>query len=326
MKLNNYNEARQYALKRLPMWEYLCPHCSQTIDEKQLNSGLCPHCGYQFTESKEKLRIPPRWGKDKKAFEDAVHKYVFPTLKPDEREALAEYFTVIFSDGFESGDFTAWDSTASNEGGQPTVQSSVKHTGSYAMSCALTQGGYYARAFKSVSSGSTFYVRAYVQVNRLPESGETYESIIMMCLASSGLGGVEIKIIESGGAAYFQARNNYYGSTDNGSQVAVNTWYCVETKNLASGSQEWWVDGVSQGTEVGTGAVSMDILRVGMYHYGGSSSATLYIDCVVVADAYIGPESAEEEEAPSPQPFFDSSTRGGKLRSRAVFKNTFQLD
>jgi hypothetical protein len=59
--------------------------------------------------------------------------------------------------------------------------------------------------------------------------------------------------------------------------------------NLQSGTQRWWIDGVEQPT-VGAGAVAMDRVKVGFIHASGSTSTTIQIDCVVVADAYIGPE------------------------------------
>ena len=43
------------------MWDYVCPSCSQYIDEKDIGFGLCPKCGYHIVEGKEKLRVPPRW-------------------------------------------------------------------------------------------------------------------------------------------------------------------------------------------------------------------------------------------------------------------------
>jgi hypothetical protein len=198
----------------------------------------------------------------------------------------------LFSDGFESGNFSAWTGTSTNQGGQPTVQSTTKHHGSYAMQATLTQTGFYAHAYKDVASGNTFYARAYVRFNKIPVSGESYDEIISMYRISDGYGGLIIRIVSDGaGGAKFRAFNNYYGTIVDGSAAVVDTWYCVETLNLQSGTLRWWIDGVEQST-VGNGAVPMDRFRVGFTHNGGSNATTMQIDCCVVADAYIGPEAA----------------------------------
>lgn len=198
----------------------------------------------------------------------------------------------IFTDGFESGDFTAWTGTSSNEGGQPTVQSGVIHTGTYAMQCVLSANGYQAWTYKDITSANTVYIRAYVRFSKIPVSGEAYNNIIDCYRVSDSFGGLSIRIVPDGsGGALFRAYNNYYGTTDDGSACVINTWYCVETKNTNTGAENWWVDGVDQGS-CGNGAVAMDRVRVGFWHIVGSTSSTMQIDCVVVADAYIGPEAA----------------------------------
>jgi hypothetical protein len=61
--------------------------------------------------------------------------------------------STLFSDGFESGNFGAWTTVASQGGGTATVQSSVKKTGTYAASFVSNgSGSAYAYARKSLGS------------------------------------------------------------------------------------------------------------------------------------------------------------------------------
>ena len=56
-----------------------------------------------------------------------AHKVLAPKLSSKQREFLFKYFTELFSDGFESGDFSAWDLTQNNV----SVETDNPHHGSY---------------------------------------------------------------------------------------------------------------------------------------------------------------------------------------------------
>lgn len=64
--------------------------------------------------------------------------------------------TTLFSDGFESGSFSAWTTVASQGGGSASVQTSVRKTGTYAALFASDgSGSGYAYARKSLGSART---------------------------------------------------------------------------------------------------------------------------------------------------------------------------
>lgn len=79
--------------------------------------------------------------------------YGAPTPSPTPTPTAPPAGTTLFSDGFESGSFSAWTAVSTGAGGTATVQSSVKKTGTYAATLAATGASTgYAQARKSLST------------------------------------------------------------------------------------------------------------------------------------------------------------------------------
>jgi hypothetical protein len=273
--------------KYLPIWEYICPKCRKIVKS---NSHECLHCGEKYPLA---IKVPPSTLKDPKKLEDYVHKNIFPKVSKSEREYLTKYFTVLFSDGFESGDFSAWDSVT----GSPTISTEQVHTGTYCMQYPSSQYPSFAGLSKTFTGTSEFYVRAYFRFSKLPTiNDELVYGLISILQASSGLGpSVRLTYKTSLGYAVFNCENGYWGgSTDGSTRVYADTWYCMELHAVQyPNNHEWWVDGVAQPSP-GSGVYSTpyDIVTVGMRNYTSDSSLEGYVDCVVVSDAPIGVESA----------------------------------
>lgn len=201
----------------------------------------------------------------------------------------------VFSDGHvgstmeTAGDFSAWTGTS----GSPTVQTSIKHHGNNAASVTVDAGGWSAYFWKDVTSGDSLYARMYFRFSRLPASGEEYDRLMMVYGAGDGFGGVEVRVNydDADGFARLMARNNYFGTIVDGPQVYADTWYCVETLNVKSGTENWWVDGALQ-TSPGNGAMSMDRFCCGGVHIGGSSPVTIISDCFGLDTSAIGVETS----------------------------------
>src|SRR3989337_2094782 len=119
-----------WLLPMLPMWEYICPKCRKGVKQ---SAHQCTHCSEKFPLA---IRVPPSFLKDPEKLEAYVHKHIFPRVSEFERNYLTKYFTVIFSDGFESGDFSAWTGTV----GGPTVSNVQAHHGTY--SCRASGSAY----------------------------------------------------------------------------------------------------------------------------------------------------------------------------------------
>lgn len=195
--------------------------------------------------------------------------------------------TVIFSDGFESGDFSAWTNTV----GSPAIVETPVHHGSYAMSCDAAGD----RVQKSIDATNTCYWRMYVYFSSLPTSGK--EAIIGF-LYKNGVGIMQtLAILNDGGTYKWKLHTEVsagdYDVISTSPVPTTGVWYSVECKYVrnSANSPELWIDGVSRGTLSGTPVdQAIDYVMVGTYT--NQDPITVIYDCVVVADAYIGPETS----------------------------------
>lgn len=282
-----------WLLRLFPMWDYLCPKCKREVSRKV---NKCPHCGEKFPFP---VRVPPRISKDQKALSDYVHKKIFPRIASWQREYLARFFTELFNDHFEN-DFTPW---TGNTSGTSIVTSPVHH-GSKAMQAA--SGSWVERyAYKNYDTGyTTIYARIYVRFESDPSAWTSIYFLKLRDKDGSEFARVGLEV-GSPPADYRRWRLQYY---DGGSEYAVlsdwltiatATWHCLEMKVVRATSGEYRVyfndtevitvtgkDNTAQGTDI-------DQIRVGIVHSTASSSfGNVHVECVVVADAYIGEEAA----------------------------------
>ncbi|MFA5364705.1 MAG: hypothetical protein WC325_05930 [Candidatus Bathyarchaeia archaeon] len=264
-------------LDMFPRWEYCCPNCGTYVEA---GKGSCPGCKTAFDE--KSWRVPPRFLENSEAMSEYAHKVLAPKLTGKQRELLFRYFTEFFSDGFESGDFTAWSGTV----GSPSVQSVVKHCGSYAFSATGTANSY---VYKNFGAQSTLFVRFYsrwINLNTISFSRP------LRVVGNSNI--VTTVSVQSDKISYY--RSGWY---DGYMTVNTNTWYCIEfefVKHASEGVMRLYVDGAELVGETNidtSGFSDPDSIRVGLTEYGNVNT-TVYVDCVVVADTLIGPESAQQ--------------------------------
>ena len=271
----NFGEFKLWLLRQLPMWDYVCPKCESHLEEGQ---HVCHVCAELV---KVPIRVPPRVLKDRKALDEYVHRNIMPWLSPSEYAYLAQYFTEIFSDGFESGNFSAWTGTL----GTPTVQGTYVHHGSYAMQ--ITAPDYHA--YKTITAATSLYTRLYFRLATVPTGTD---QIYVLWFGAGTTWVVGVKIL----AATLTLRHYYDASHahDYSKTWATGTWYCLELYWLdaASGHMSVWLDGslVIDLSEATSTAPSITTVTAGDRY--GVGTYTTQIDCVVVADAYIGPEAA----------------------------------
>jgi DNA-directed RNA polymerase subunit RPC12/RpoP len=285
-----------WLLRLLPMWEYICPKCRNEVKK---NSHRCLHCGERFPLA---IRVPPSFLKDPKKLEAYVHKHVFPRVSEFERNYLTQYFTTLFSDGFESNDFSAWTGTTTGNGGTIAVQSSTKHHGSYASRAYQGGVGAWAVAYKNFGTTySTMYARAYLQFSGTPASGarlDIYPTIFEGASAAHVLAGAQL--YNNAGTLNWSLQyrtnateTNYAYSTT--PSIQANTWYCIEarfTSGNGNGQVSLYIDGtlIINVTGLTNNAYNAGRVEVGAYCGNANTGIYVYHDCVVVADAYIGTE------------------------------------
>ena len=189
--------------------------------------------------------------------------------------------SAVFSDGFESNNFDAWDWTD----GAVSTQSAIKHDGNYAMSYT---GATNVFAAKDLGTGySTFYVREYVYVHTFPDVWDLFS---LLCSRDASYGsGADVGVYNDGGTQKF-ALSLPSGWVASSSVVSPDTWYCIELKVVSgagTGAAYLYVNGslvCSSSTE------TINAVR---YVYAGSIwsgiSCTAYVDCFVANTSYIGP-------------------------------------
>jgi len=195
----------------------------------------------------------------------------------------------IFSDGFESGDFSAWTSTT----GSPTVQNSIKHHDTYAMRVAGSNVGSSDYASKSITftEVNPRYLRFYMYFDALGDEDYT-GALCGIYWYGSCLGGCILRWDGSKNVLTLVYSDN--SGNDGATALQEHTWYCIEVVQYGGtgdGYVKIYLNGILEAENTGLTETNTPLsVRVGILHdYKG---AIICFDCVVVADAYIGPEDA----------------------------------
>jgi hypothetical protein len=202
----------------------------------------------------------------------------------------------IFSDGFESGDFNAWTETGVTVSKCTlTVQSTTKHHGTYAASIvnAFDGDNQIGQIWKTLGAATgEIYVRVYFYFQTLSLDAGTSCSILCLGVDADILR-LKVGVKNVGGTYYLALKNTVGGSRSTGSALSTGQWYCVELQySDASNFAKVYLNGVLDIT-VTDGSYSSDIqcFFLGERESDTNNACAYYADCVVAADAYIGPES-----------------------------------
>ena len=280
-------------LQLLPMWEYICPKCRRVV---KANSHKCVHCGEKYRGLK--IRVPPTFLHSYKALENFVHKYILPRVSAKIRDFLTKYFTILFSNSFADGTTSAWQTTESGF----TVVTLHPFNGNTYCGQAIAPAATPCRVINNgiLSPIPIMYHRAYYYFDHtaLPTSGSFNEIILGGTTSSiSGNDGVRA-------ALDCEGTGNIYWTIDyliSGAETIVNEntpsnptsgqWYCIEiVRDLTNQIAALWANGVQKVHVIGLSQVNnSDGFFDGIEYNGNSSPATVWIDSVVVSDAYIGP-------------------------------------
>jgi hypothetical protein len=217
----------------------------------------------------------------------------------------------IFSDGFESNDFSTWTGTA---GAKIAVESVHPHHGTSNIKCTGSAAEDWSYAYKTISSSAITYARCYVKFanlnilsgKNLQILGLDYGSYQYNLVASVKNDGGTLKWFLNLGEA-----SNWGGSVLGTHTPVVDTWYCVEIKrDITNDLEVLYIDGVAEASA--SVAISENTVRMYVGDYqDGSGANEVYVDCVVVADAYIGPESS-----------YSPKTRSGLVNTMTTLLNS----
>ncbi len=201
--------------------------------------------------------------------------------------------TILFSDGFESGDLTAWTGTT---GTAPTVGIASKHTGNYGITSSHVTGSDYCYKYLGAVGYSDVYYRAYVRFTELP--GLWQQNNFMQIKDTADANAIIIGIVNQnqGIRWWITLGGNQYAAAQTDPAIQAATWYCVEVRRIVgsgvNGVVQVWVDDIKvyEKTDC-TFTVNASYFELGTI-YADSADTSKYEDCAVVADAYIGPELA----------------------------------
>jgi len=278
-------------LNLFPTWEYRCPDCSTYVES---NKSFCPNCKTAF--DKKRWRVPPRFLKSYEAMSKYAHKVLAPKLTPKQRELLFQYFTEIFSDGFESGDFSAWTGTYEATGCTTEVISTDPHHGTYHAHFETDADGNGARANRTFTGQTTVYSRAYFKFLAFPSSTQ---SIGMTHRGTDTV--TNLQLLVSGSDHYWRLRGRNgatYENNDGTTVLSLNIWYCIELETIihaSAGEHRLYLNGVEECALTGKDTDNygnITSMRIGLTYC--TVATNIYVDCVVVADTYIGPETTEQ--------------------------------
>lgn len=250
------------------------------------------------------LRVPPKVLKDPKTLENYVHKHIFPEISLEHRKYLARFFTELFNSGFETEDntFTVEWSGKGETGGAITVSGVNPKQGTYHARANVTGTGIrQAYCYKSGFDESMIYLRQYVYfMDELPDtsSDELIAAIIRNVADNAGLCQMGARGTTAYWGGNYRKAGAWTGWTNLSYTASLNTWYCMEMSFYVYATEGWFKAWLND--ELIFSDVDIDTsqngnageIRCGIYrsYMAGDPSHNVDLDCVVVADAYIGPE------------------------------------
>jgi hypothetical protein len=211
---------------------------------------------------------------------------------------------ILFEDGFESGNFAAWNGAYITSDDDATVALTYPYQGVY-HGCfetgAIDSGVKYAYCYKALSpTVSEVYARAYFYiVDGLPLN-DNDDRFGLISFEVGGQAQCTFRVYRSGGVDKFNVVGYNGVSTVSRSTDAVypveGRWYCLEfyiKVHGTSGEYRAWIDGVEQitvtnldTTHYGTGVT---LVRFGLtYTANVQHSVRVYCDSAVISTCYVG--------------------------------------
>ncbi len=202
----------------------------------------------------------------------------------------------LFEDGFESGDFSAWDLTPTGPAagnGWANVISAEPFEGNYhANFSSVSDGWGYAR--KDFSAESSVYLRAYVRPK--DRSGGAYAWILTFTNSSTNY---NIALIQWSSNGYWTLgfRNGTVPSwnyKDSSVLASNNVWYCLELYHKSGsgdGESKLWINGHLEVSLTGLNNSDRgNPGRICVGKVGGTDDGipVVYVDSVVLGTSYIG--------------------------------------
>jgi hypothetical protein len=210
-------------------------------------------------------------------------------------------YGVYFSDGFESGSFSAWSGSAYTYGETRTVTTELKFAGLYSARFTSNGGGgtESAYCYKNILVQNNLYARGYFRVstNGIVDVGDRFYFIRFNGVNSTDLAYAGWYKTSAGIRWVLNVRNGTgwiwrYSSTI----PSMYTWYRVELHwrlgTMSTGIAELFVNGVRVCYVSSTNTASLGpvySVRTGLPTIVNCASTRVYADNVALSTGYIGP-------------------------------------
>ncbi len=190
------------------------------------------------------------------------------------------FVTSFFIDGFESGDTSAWSAV----NGNPTVQSSVKHKGTYALYSTITSTYKTNSVSKTHTSKTGVYLRFYVYLGALP-LGITEFLIARFNFTSSR---PMLSVYKDSGGIHWRLRDGGGTIRQYATGPETQTWYCIELKAVVGDESALYVNGEKILTGTAPSGSSSTLYLLAYTFSGTAEGTTIYFDSVEASDSFIG--------------------------------------
>jgi hypothetical protein len=203
----------------------------------------------------------------------------------------------LFEDGFESGNFVAWSGTSKTAGETALAVNTLAHHGVNSAKSTNDGSTAYERvySYKTISALSEVYARGYFYVLQSGIATTGNRFYVMQLRSGTGTvawvgwrqtaSGLRWELMIRNGADYVTAYST--------SAPALNGWYSVELhwKKGVSGGADLWIDGALTCSLAGKNTSAygdVNSVRFGLPEIQNCGPTTIYCDCSVINNAYIG--------------------------------------
>lgn len=201
--------------------------------------------------------------------------------------------TILFQDGFESGDFSKWTSTESvGAGSTETVETNNPFQGKYNGKFSTSSAGAEATVYKTIASAAIVYLRFYAKLDVLPDNGtHFYFGSIADAVPSAGTG-TAVAILNTGGQFFWVLFDDGFGETSEAvaSNPSAGVYYSIELlRDRTNGIERLYVDGVLKVTRNDALTTDATNIAVGTDFNDNGKASNIYHDSVIASTTLIGP-------------------------------------
>jgi RHS repeat-associated protein len=209
---------------------------------------------------------------------------------------------LIFADGFESGDFSAWDSSTT-DGGDLSVTTGAAMVGTYGMQAVIDDNNAIYVTDDSPDGETEYSVRFYFDPNSISMANNNNHTIFFAYKGTfQPAMRVELRYYNSNYQIRAQARKDslftntsYYSITDDEHYIEV-TWNAATSPGTNNGELTLWIDGVQKEsiTNIDNDTIYIDRARLGaVAEVDTGTRGTYYFDAFESrSSGYIGPVAA----------------------------------